>query len=437
MKQTSPQLSLIPEVDIMQQVEITDSAVIGHFQDYRIHSVFQPIYSFAHAAPIGYEALLRAVDNSGQQVSPLELFSRITEQHELLELEQLSRTLHILNFIREDTQDAWLFLNINPRLMNNCKNCLQQLLELLNDYNFSPTRIVIEFVEESISESNDLAKTANYLRQNGCLTAIDDFGAGHSNFNRVWDLRPNIVKLDKSIIIRAREDLWFRRIIVNLVELLHESESLVLVEGIENAIDADLAHELNADLHQGYFFGYPKALPFSQDNYNHYLDTFNKTSQGKKDVLKENIISEQLQFLFRQAAMGIQPAINLSQACEGLLNYPYVILCYLLDEEGYQIGHSLFGQHSPHTLDTRYRSLGNTKGANWSRRIYFKRAMAEPITIQYTRPYLSLINAQLCTTLSMAIEVNNKTYVLCCDIKLPKENSKIAPQLKSANIAGN
>ena len=119
MKQTSPQLSLIPEVDIMQQVEITDSAVIGHFQDYRIHSVFQPIYSFAHAAPIGYEALLRAVDNSGQQVSPLELFSRITEQHELLELEQLSRTLHILNFIREDTQDAWLFLNINPRLMNN------------------------------------------------------------------------------------------------------------------------------------------------------------------------------------------------------------------------------------------------------------------------------------------------------------------------------
>ena len=437
MKIESLQLNLIPDVDIMQQIKTTDSEVIGYFQEYQIQSVFQPIYSFAHAAPIGYEALLRATDKNGEAVSPLELFSRITEQHELLELEQLSRTLHVLNFIREDTQDAWLFLNINPRLINSCKSCLQQLLGLLNDHNFSPTRIVIEFVEESISEINDLTKTADYLRQNGCLTAIDDFGAGHSNFNRVWDLRPNIVKLDKSIILRTREDLWFRRVIINLVELLHESESLVLIEGIETAIDADLAHELNADLHQGYFFGRPKALPFTPDDYNHYLKILNKTSQYKNDVLKENIISEQLQFLFRQAAMGIQTAIKLEQACEGLLNYPYVILCYLLDEDGYQTGHSLFGQHNPHTLDTRYRSLGNTKGANWSRRIYFKRAIAEPLSIQYTRPYLSLINAQLCTTISMAIEIQDKTYVLCCDIKLPKENIKPEPQLNTVKNTAN
>lgn len=429
MKNNSPQLSFIPAINTMQQIKIIDSEVVGYFQEYQLRSVFQPIYSFAHQSPIGYEALLRATDNKGQSVTPLELFSRTTGQHELLELEQLSRTLHILNFIRENTQDAWLFLNINPRLMNNCKKCLQQLLELLNDYNISPTRIVIEFVEESISDMNDLTKAASYLRQNGCLIAIDDFGAGHSNFNRVWDLRPNIVKLDKSIISRAREDLWFRRVIINLVELLHESESLVLLEGIENAIDANLAHELNADLHQGYFFGRPKALPFSTNNANHYLNILNKTFHNKSDELKGNVIPEQLQFLFRQAAMGIQPAINLEQACEGLLNYPYVILCYLLDEEGYQVGHSFFGQYSPHTLDTRYRSLGKTKGANWSRRIYFKRAIAEPMSVQYTRPYLSLINAQLCTTLSIAIEVQGKTFVLCCDIKLPKETIKAEPHL--------
>ncbi len=37
----------------------------------------------------------------------------------------------------------------------------------------------------------------------GCLLAIDDFGAGHSNFERVWNLKPDIVKLDRTLLVRA------------------------------------------------------------------------------------------------------------------------------------------------------------------------------------------------------------------------------------------
>lgn len=39
-----------------------------------------------------------------------------------------------------------------------------------------------------------------FYRDLGCLIAIDDFGAGHSNFERIWALSPHLVKLDRSVV---------------------------------------------------------------------------------------------------------------------------------------------------------------------------------------------------------------------------------------------
>ena len=46
----------------------------------------------------------------------------------------------------------------------------------------------------------------------GCLIAIDDFGAGHSNFERIWDLEPDSVKLDRSLVSRAANSSKAKRI---------------------------------------------------------------------------------------------------------------------------------------------------------------------------------------------------------------------------------
>ena len=412
------QLKKYPPVDLKELIEITPDGFIAYFQQYKLKSVFQPIFSFAHDAPIGYEALLRTTDINNQAIPPIDLFSNIVIQDELTQLEQLSRTLHILNFFRENTNNALLFLNINPRLIQNSNNCLKQLLELLNEYDIPPTRIVIEFVEESFTDINIMIKATNYLRQSGCLIAIDDFGAGHSNFNRVWDLRPDIVKLDKSLINRIREDSYFQRPITNLVELLHESESLVLIEGVEDANDADIAHELGVDFHQGFFFGHPKQLSFSKNRHNYYLKGANERTLRNKIPSNSNKLSEQLNFLFRQAVMNSYSDINLNQSCEGLLNHPSTLLCYILDEAGYQIGDSVHGAHSTHNLDNRFGKIGMTSGVNWSRRNYFQRALSEPMVIQSTQPYLSITSAKMCVTLSMATHIENKTYILCCDVKV-------------------
>ena len=413
------EVGLHSNYNLIEQMELTSDGYIGYFQQYTLRSVFQPIFSFAHDTPIGYEALLRATDSNNKNISPSLLFSNTEPPDELFLLEQLSRTLHVLNFFHKNSHNALLFLNFNPRLINNSINCLNQFFELLNNYSISPTRIVIEFVEESFTELNIMTKAISFLRQNGCLIAIDDFGAGHSNFNRIWDFMPDIVKLDKTLIKRIREDGYFQRPITSLVELLHESKSLVLIEGIEDEYDADIAHELDVDFHQGYFFGYPKQLSSAHEMKNHYVKKANKTFTNNKNQYKTTILSEQLEFMFRQAVMNTHANISLEKACDELLNYPYVLICYLLDENGYQIGNSIYGKHSPSKLNYRFGKLGDNTGVNWSRRTYFQRALSEPMVIQITRPYLSLTSATPCVTLSMAINKKNKTYILCCDVKIP------------------
>lgn len=416
------QFSEISDVDITDLIEVSTSGAIGHFYGCTLHSVFQPVYSFSHKKPIGYEALLRAVGPDDVPVSPQELFSSITYDQDLIQLEQLAITLHVLNFMRNDPDDSWLFLNVNPRLIRQNHACLRRLLELLNLYEFQSTRIVVEFVEDPVADVDILKRAAQFMQQGGCLIAIDDFGTSHSSFTRVWDLQPDIVKLDKSILDRATATPTFRRSLIGLVELLHESGALVLMEGIEDLAGATLAYDVNIDFHQGYFYGHPaRQLQTIQEKTNPYLERFDADQFHSTSLHNSQHVSDTLLFLFRQSASGTMPEVPLEQSCYSLLNHPHVICVYLLDSTGYQIGDTKYGQHATQSIEPRFRVLRHTQGVNWSSRMYFRRAMAKQDSIQTTRPYLSLTGAHLCVTLSIAIQSDDLSFILCCDIRAQED----------------
>ena len=92
--------------------------------------------------------------------------------------------------------------------------------------------------------------------RNGFLVAVDDFGAGHSNLDRLLTLRPDIVKLDRSLIHAHQPDLR-ESVMPKLVSLLHEAGMLVVAEGIETEEDLLLAARSGVDFVQGFLFGQP------------------------------------------------------------------------------------------------------------------------------------------------------------------------------------
>lgn len=51
-----------------------DGSFAATYRNLRLKSAFQPIFSFAHPQPVGYESLLRAMDSNNAPVSPVQLF---------------------------------------------------------------------------------------------------------------------------------------------------------------------------------------------------------------------------------------------------------------------------------------------------------------------------------------------------------------------------
>lgn len=117
--------------------------------------------------------------------SPEVLFASASTLEDTVFLDRVCRTLHVRNFVRQANDSGWLFLNINPMVTMHGREFGAFFSQLLARYGIPPHRIVIEILEEPITDEVRLAESVCYYRDMGCLIAIDDFGIGHSNFDRI------------------------------------------------------------------------------------------------------------------------------------------------------------------------------------------------------------------------------------------------------------
>lgn len=396
----------------------SEGNVTGLFRDFTIGSVFQPIFSLSHQYPVGYEALCRAKDVNGLPVSPFALFNQVNEESDNVLLDRLCRTVHVQNFTRFSDK-SWIFLNVNPLVTVRGKNYGTFFKEMLERHNILPSQVVVEILEQGIKDEAVLSAALDYYRNLGCLIAIDDFGASHSNFDRIWNIQPDIVKFDRSIIVQAETNPIVRKALPSMVGLIQELGCIVLMEGVETEQQALMAIDSNVDMVQGYYFGYPKAVLVNQ------IEDVNMLSQLRD---KHTVFSAATRARYREA---LDPCLvefraflqvittnneQFEQSCERLLELSCVIRVYFLDEGGYQIGSNIVKMQLQEYADPRYKPLSDATGANWSRRHYFRQATLNPGEIQITRPYRSLTGKNQCVTLSALVKTTHGKRVACLDL---------------------
>lgn len=388
------------------------------FQGLTLRTALQPIFSISHKRIVGYEALIRAFDTDNASVLPLHLFQLPTTEPENVLLDRLCRYLHIQNYSSMSDQVNWLFLNVSPKVVASGRQNDSFFGQLLERTGLPPHRVVIEIVEQPTDDSQQLRETVAYYQSLGCLTAIDDFGAGHSNFERIWNLSPDIVKLDRTLLTRAIEDKKARQILNGIASLLHQSGCLVLLEGVESHDQAMIAIDAGVDFVQGFYFCKP-SLDLANINRNtpdleRLLTDYKSRNRVQLDPTQQ--ITEFFSGFFQTAVDKLMRGANLNTACRELLGHHTVSRCYLINAEGVQVDDTLVSNALPHNMDPRFRPLENTTSADWYRQHYLKQALAQPDHIQVTRPYLSITGAYMCVTLSLAYQQNGEVRVLCCDI---------------------
>ncbi len=390
----------------------------GRYRRFDLHSHFQPIFSLAHGRPVGFEALLRGSGPSGESLTPAQLFATPRVFSERLLLDRLACALHLDNFLALERPGDWLFINVQPDVFVHSPRQDAYLSELLKARQFPSARIVVEVLEQAVADESALHEAVAFYRSKGCLIALDDFGAGHSNFDRVWAVRPDIVKLDRSMVARGACDPSVRRVMPGIVSLLHEAGALVVMEGVETRDEALLAMDCDADFVQGYYFGRPgrtaPEAPAARELFERLWQEFRCRVRPQIDRYRKEIAPY-------QNALGYGASLMESNlpgevACRGFLELPDAERCFVLDEFGVQNGPSLTPPNRVRHDDASFNPLGEASGANWSRRPYFRRALEHPGRVQVSRPYLSLAGARPCVTLSMSLRVHGATVVLCGDV---------------------
>jgi EAL domain-containing protein (putative c-di-GMP-specific phosphodiesterase class I) len=381
-----------------------------------ISSAFQPIVSLAHQAPIGYEALLRS-SISGRPCSPMEAFRRAALADRTGEFERECVRCHAGQFTQFADDSSVLFVNVRPEVLTHPVHGAGLIADLLAS-GIPPARLAIEILETPLPPSRTLVEAADHLRMHGFLIALDDFGSGETNLSRVWDLRPDVVKLDGELVRQAATSHRNARSLLRLVELLHEIGTLVAVEGVETEAEALLCLDCDADFAQGFYFARPTAVTAPCDLKISGTDGLIRNFHGTERIkpIRDLVGLQPYRQAFHDVTQIFRSGSHFAESALHFLGLDLSIRMFLLDQSGAQIGEPVEATDHPMRRQARFPLLTRSAGANWSKRRYFRDAVTRPGEMVVSEPYVTSGSMNLCVTLAACIETLAGKRVVCGDV---------------------
>ena len=140
-------------------------------------------------------------------------------------------------------------------------NVLTEILRGVEEHRLRPGSLIMELTESGFIESNEnFINFCQGLKENGVALALDDFGTGYSNFHYINEISPNIIKIDRGFTLKALKDGYDRNLLRHMIDMIHDVNLQICIEGVETQEDLDSMCELGPDYIQGYFFGKPGPI---------------------------------------------------------------------------------------------------------------------------------------------------------------------------------
>ena len=217
---------------------------------------FQPIVD-KDGKIVKYEALMRLKKEEGGVttfISPVEFleiasktkhYNQISEMMLLKSLEACARV------------DKPISLNLNYQDILN-KPLHEKLKKAILQYDIGQ-KVIFEIVEsQSIQSYQLLQGFIAEFKTYGVRFAIDDFGTGFSNFTHIFELSPDFIKIDGSLIKNIHMDKKSYELVKAIVFFSKELDIKTIAEFVHAKEVFDIALKLGVDQFQGYYFSEPK-----------------------------------------------------------------------------------------------------------------------------------------------------------------------------------
>jgi diguanylate cyclase (GGDEF)-like protein len=224
----------------------------------QIRAAIQPIAHTADLRVVEYELLSRWVD-SGFETDPgpaqfIPVAEKLGLLNEILWV-TLSEALTALNLAH-----VRLSINISPAQLL-ASDFLDSLMEVLAQHAVDPDRITLEVTEEVVFRNLDKnVAVLERARNAGMLVALDDFGSGYSSLGMLDALPLDKLKIDRSLVQKARHSERSANILAAAVKLALQLDLVACVEGVESEEEFNTVLPLGAQQLQGFWIGRPALV---------------------------------------------------------------------------------------------------------------------------------------------------------------------------------
>ena len=235
--------------------QILNRAIVEH----NIEVYYQPIYDVRTGRFRSAEALARLRDSQYGMISPgifipaAEMLGLITPiGNEVLE--------QVHQFIsRHNMEELGLsYVEVNLSVAQCMQRSLLETLSLLQrKYDVEPRRINLEITETTFDTVGEQArKNLNKLAELGYTFALDDYGTGYSNIQRLCRLPLKLIKIDKSMVDEMDTENG-RMILRHTVQMMQSINKRLVVEGAETQEAVDALKDMGCDYIQGFYYSRP------------------------------------------------------------------------------------------------------------------------------------------------------------------------------------
>jgi diguanylate cyclase len=227
-------------------------------QDRDLVKVYQPICDLSSSQIQSYETMIRLGRSSG---------SRRTLERNMLLMESWPEFVDLFAYILEgacsDLQGLGRQVNVNmPVAQLLSDDLLSVVARALNRSCTKPAEVVIEVSErQAIPLEDDVFVRLDELKQLGIGLAIDDYGVGHANAERLLHFPQfSSLKIDKSVVQQAPTNSRARALLSSTINLAHDFGMTVTAEGVETKRQFELVKSLDCDFGQGYYIAHPQPI---------------------------------------------------------------------------------------------------------------------------------------------------------------------------------
>lgn len=385
-----------------------------------IEIYFQPIVSIRSNKIYAFEALTRCTYKKNS-IPPFLLFNLAKEFGLNLELDTLARKKSIEKFKEYylKNSELILFLNFESSLIdsfNSKSNNSYEFTNIIDKLEIPYKNFMIEIKEDEIENSKALEDFCTTFKDKGFSISLDDFGTGSSTFDRINQIRPHLIKIDKSLFVNVKNNLINKEIVKAITNMSHNLGIKVLAEGVEDidAICTCLKSSIN--LFQGYYFLKPQKDILQKDIEKIYYDVLDVSKEFKernlKNISQKRELINQYNLLIKDFLEGMNNINELYCLLEKKFNeLNNIEAIYLIDIfTSRQINDTIIKNNK----NGLFRA--SCSGEEHFLKEYYYVTLETKQGIYLSQKYISYATGNICKTFAKKIKLDNLEYILCLDI---------------------